>query len=50
MVILGLILLIAGYALGSSLLVLIGWILLIVGLVLLLLSFAGHEVGGRRWY
>ena len=28
----------------------IGVVLAVIGLVLLLLSFSGREVGGRRWY
>lgn len=50
MIILGAILLIAGFLLGIYLLWVIGAILLIVGVVLLLLGTAGHAVGGRRHY
>jgi len=51
MIILGVILLVLGYLLPIPLLATIGWILLIVGLILLLLGGIGHPVGGRRyWY
>ena len=50
MLILGLILLVVGYLVGIGPLVSIGWLLIVIGLILLLLGFAGHEVGGRRWY
>jgi hypothetical protein len=51
MIILGLIFLLVYYlALPIYPLWVIGWILLIVGLVLMLLSVAGRPVGPRRWY
>lgn len=50
MLILGVILLIAGYVLGIGILSTVGWLLFAVGLVLLLIGFAGHPVGGRFWY
>lgn len=51
MLILGLILLIAGYILGIGLLVTIGWIVGAIGLVLLIVGATGNAVGGRRyWY
>jgi Family of unknown function (DUF6131) len=28
----------------------IGWILVVVGIVLFILGLLGHPVGGRRWY
>jgi len=28
----------------------VGWVLLIIGVVLLILGSIGHAVGGRRWY
>lgn len=49
-IILGLILLIAGYLAGISILTTIGVILLVVGAVLALLGGVGRPVGGRRWY
>lgn len=50
MLILGVILIIVGYLTGISIIYTIGYILAVIGLVLLLLSVAGHAVGGRRWY
>ena len=50
MIILGLICLIAGYLIGLGILVTIGWILLVIGVILLVLSQAGHPVGGRNWW
>lgn len=50
MIVFGVILLLIGYLTGISILYTVGVILLVIGLVLLLLGFAGHEVGGRRWY
>ncbi|MEU0543249.1 hypothetical protein [Nocardia sp. NPDC005978] len=50
MVILGLVLLIAGWLLGFSLLTTLGIILLVAGVVLWALGSAGRPVGGRRWY
>jgi len=50
MLILGVILIIIGYVTGISIIYTIGYILAVIGLVLLVLSFAGHAVGGRRWY
>jgi Zn-dependent membrane protease YugP len=51
MLILGLILLILGFVLGSSILWTIGIILLLVGAVLFILGSTGRAVGGRRhWY
>ncbi|MCW2520848.1 MAG: hypothetical protein JWR46_3467 [Mycobacterium sp.] len=50
MIILGLILLIAGFVLKISILWTIGIILLIVGVVLTLLGSTGRAVGGRRTY
>jgi hypothetical protein len=49
-IIFGLILLLIGYLTGISILYTVGVILLVIGLVLLLVGFAGHPVGGRRWY
>jgi hypothetical protein len=50
MIVLSLILLLVGYLLGVGPLVTVGWVLLAVGLVLLLLGYAGRPVGGRNWY
>lgn len=57
MIILGVILLLLAYLVPGqpaplyTVETLLGWILLVVGLVLLVLSLAGRPVGGRRyWY
>jgi hypothetical protein len=51
MLAIGVLLLILGYILGIGILVTIGWILGVIGLVLLLVGATGHAVGGRRyWY
>jgi hypothetical protein len=50
MIILGIILLIAGFLLKISILWTIGIILLIVGVVLAIAGSMGHAVGGRRHY
>lgn len=51
MIILGLILLLLGFALGISILYTLGAILLIVGVVLMLMgSMRGATAGGRRHY
>lgn len=51
MIILGIILLVVGYLLPLPILYTIGAILVVIGLILLLLGFAGHPLGGRRyWY
>ena len=50
MIILGLILMIAGFLLGIPILWTIGIILLVIGLILLALGSMGRAVGGRRWY
>lgn len=51
MIVLGLILLVAGWLLGFGLLTTLGIILLVIGLVLLALGIMGHAVGGRsNWY
>jgi hypothetical protein len=62
MIVLGIVLLIIGYwfvpafvptvpPVLDHLCVGLGWLFLIVGLIFLFLSFAGHHVGGRRyWY
>lgn len=50
MIILGLVLLVAGFLTKLSVLWTIGIILLIVGVVLALLGTTGRAVGGRRHY
>ncbi|MFJ1705057.1 DUF6131 family protein [Kitasatospora sp. NPDC088346] len=50
MIILGLILLVIGFAAHIGILWTIGIVLLVIGAVLLLLGVAGREVGGRRHY
>ena len=50
MLILGLLFLLLGYLLGIGILATLGWVLIVVGLVLLVLGATGHAVGGRRWY
>jgi hypothetical protein len=49
-IILGIILLIAGFLLKISLLWTIGIILVVVGVILALLGSTGRAVGGRRHY
>ncbi|MEA2282907.1 MAG: hypothetical protein QOK21_3514 [Solirubrobacteraceae bacterium] len=49
-IILGLILLILGFALSINILWTIGIILLVVGAVLYLLGATGRAIGGRRHY
>lgn len=50
MIVLGLILIVAGYLLGIGILTTLGIILLIVGLVLLLMGSMGRPAFGRRHY
>lgn len=50
MIILGIILLIAGLALGIPLLVTAGVIVLVIGAVLMIAGMTGHAIGGRRHY
>jgi Family of unknown function (DUF6131) len=50
MIILGIILLVAGFLLGISLLWTIGLVLLVIGLVMMVAGRTGHAVGGRRHY
>ncbi|MBF6239300.1 DUF6131 family protein [Nocardia otitidiscaviarum] len=50
MIILGLILLVAGYLLSIPILTTLGVILAVVGVVLALLGSAGRTIGGRRHY
>jgi hypothetical protein len=50
MIILGIILLVAGFLLKISILWTIGIIVLLIGLVLAVMGAAGRAVGGRRHY
>ena len=50
MIILGIIVLIAGFLLKISILWTIGLILLVIGAVLMLMGRTGRAVGGRRHY
>lgn len=50
MLILGLILLVVGYVVPIPILYTIGWILVVIGLILLLLGATGHPIGPSRWY
>ena len=51
MIVLGIILLVLGYALGISILTTLGTILLVIGVVLLVLGAVGRPLAGRRyWY
>ena len=50
MIILGLILLVLGFALGIGILYTLGIILLLVGIVLYVLGATNRAVGGRRHY
>ncbi|QLY27642.1 DUF6131 family protein [Nocardia huaxiensis] len=50
MIVLGLILLVVGWLLGIPLLTTLGIIVLVIGLIFLLLGYAGRPIGGRRHY
>ena len=50
MIVLGIVLLLAGFVLKIQILWTIGVILLVIGAVLWLLGSMGHAVGGRRHY
>jgi Family of unknown function (DUF6131) len=50
MIVLGIVLLIAGFLLKISFLWTIGVIVLVIGLVLTLMGSLGHAIGGRRTY
>jgi hypothetical protein len=50
MIILGIILLIAGFVFKISILWSIGIVLILIGAVLWILGSTGHAVGGRRHY
>ncbi len=50
MIVLGVVLLIAGFVFKIAILWTLGIIALVIGLVLLALGSLGHAVGGRRHY
>jgi hypothetical protein len=50
MIVLGIILLVAGFLFNISLLWTIGLVLLIIGLVMMVMGRTGRAVGGRRHY
>ena len=50
MIILGIILLVAGFLVNISILWTVGIVVLIIGLVLTVMGSMGHAVGGRRSY
>ncbi|WP_410876182.1 DUF6131 family protein [Nocardia sp. A7] len=50
MIILGIVLLVAGFLLNIQILWAIGVVVLIIGVVLLVLGAMGRAVGGRRHY
>ena len=50
MILLGIVVLIAGFVFKISTLWTIGVILLVIGVVLMLMGRMGHAVGGRRHY
>jgi hypothetical protein len=50
MIVLGIVLLVAGFLLKISILWTVGILVLVIGLVLTLMGSLGHAVGGRRTY
>lgn len=50
MIVLGIILLVAGFLLTIPILWTLGIILVVVGVILMLLGSVGHAIGGRRHY
>lgn len=50
MIVLGVVLLLAGFLFKISLLWTVGVIFIVIGLVLMVAGRAGHAVGGRRHY
>ena len=50
MIVVGIVLVVAGFLLDISLLWTIGLIVLVVGVVLMLMGSMGHAVAGRRHY
>jgi Family of unknown function (DUF6131) len=49
-IVLGILFIVIGWLIGLGILTNIGYLLLVVGLVLLVLGGVGRPVGGRRWY
>jgi hypothetical protein len=50
MIALGIILLVLGYVLPMSILITLGWILVVIGVVFLILGSVGRPVAGRRYW
>jgi len=50
MIILGVVLLIIGFIFAVHIIWILGVLALVVGAVLAIAGFAGHEIGGRRHY
>lgn len=50
MIILGIVLLLLGWLAGVPILTTLGVVLIVIGVILELLSLAGHPLGGRRHY
>jgi hypothetical protein len=50
MIILGIVLLIAGFVLKISILWSVGIVVLLIGLLLTVMGSMGHAIGGRRTY
>ena len=50
MIVLGIILLVIGFIVGSAILWTLGIILVVIGAILALMGMAGRAVGGRRHY
>jgi len=50
MIVIGIVLLVAGFLLGIAILWTLGVIVLVIGLILLLLGRTGHGVRGRSHY
>ena len=50
MIVLGLSLLLVGWLTGLGVLATLGEILLVIGVILLLLGYVGHPIGGRTWW
>jgi hypothetical protein len=50
MIVLGIVLLVAGFLLKISILWTIGILVLVIGVVLMLMGSMGHAVAGRRHY
>ena len=50
MIVLGIVLLVAGFLLNISILYTIGGIVLVIGVVMLIAGSTGHAIAGRRHY